>query len=113
MPVGYGSTPVYCYPRLNGTGMSHARLEKIESSLVPGMPVGFHSYARVLLSSSPTTMSHGRGDLSHPVFWGNHLPWFHTAVSNGRVTLRVGNTALSTVVVPAVRCWEPVLQILC
>ncbi|PPR86918.1 hypothetical protein GOBAR_AA33773 [Gossypium barbadense] len=47
--------------------MSHARVEETESSLVPSTPVGFNSHARVFLSSSPTAMSNGCGDLAHPV----------------------------------------------
>ncbi|PPR89124.1 hypothetical protein GOBAR_AA31561 [Gossypium barbadense] len=109
MPVCQGTTPVYCCPRLHGTGVSYGFVEEIESSLAPGMPVFFHSHARVHLSNSPMAMSHGRGDLSHPMFWGNHLPCFRMAVTRSRVSLRVDHTTLST----TVWSWEPMLQIPC
>ncbi|PPS02774.1 hypothetical protein GOBAR_AA17889 [Gossypium barbadense] len=59
----------------------HARVEETESSLVPGTPVGFHSHTYVFLSSSPMAMSHGCGDLSHPVFWGNHVLLQHGRIA--------------------------------
>ncbi|PPR96213.1 hypothetical protein GOBAR_AA24455 [Gossypium barbadense] len=69
------TTPVY------SEGVSHSCVEEIESSIVLGTPVVFHSHACGLLSSSPTAMSHGRGDLSHPVFWGNHVPLQHNRIA--------------------------------
>ncbi|PPR92153.1 hypothetical protein GOBAR_AA28521 [Gossypium barbadense] len=59
--------------RLNGTGMSYSRVKETESSLVPGTPMVFYPTPVFFLSSSPTAMSHGRGDLSHLTFWGNHV----------------------------------------
>ncbi|PPS02110.1 hypothetical protein GOBAR_AA18555 [Gossypium barbadense] len=45
-------------------------------------------HARVILAVSPTTMSHGRGYLSHPVLGKNFLPCFHTVVFQPMVCAR-------------------------
>ncbi|PPS03376.1 hypothetical protein GOBAR_AA17286 [Gossypium barbadense] len=82
-------------------GVSHTRVEEIESSLVTGTPIVFHSHARGLLSSSPTAMSYGRGDLSHPVSWGNHV-----ALQHGRIAQSCLFPYLATALGMPCRTWD-------
>ncbi|PPR84581.1 hypothetical protein GOBAR_AA36133 [Gossypium barbadense] len=59
----------------------------------------------VYVSNSPTAMSHGRGDLSYPVFWGNHVLLQHCRIARPCVFPCLA-TALGTLVCLACRTWD-------